>query len=94
MDAARAATPAATDFDRFAPFYDLEFGAFADDLPLYRGFAARGAGPVLELGCGTGRALLPLARDGFAVTGVDLSPAMLALARRKIDQAGLGDVKR
>ena len=91
MDAARAATPAATDFDRFAPFYDLEFGAFADDLPLYRGFAARGAGPVLELGCGTGRALLPLARDGFAVTGVDLSPAMLALARRKIDQAGLGE---
>ena len=47
MDEARAATPAAPDFDRFAPFHDLEFGAFADDLPLYRGFAARGAGPVL-----------------------------------------------
>lgn len=76
-------------FDRFAPFYDLEFGAFADDLPLYRGFAARAGGPVLELGCGTGRVALALAAAGHAVTAVDLSPAMLARARAAAARAGL-----
>ncbi len=84
-----AEPPAATDFDRFAPFYDLEFGAFADDLPLYRGFAGRADGPVLELGCGSGRALLPLAADGHAVTGVDISSRMLSLARAAAESAGL-----
>ncbi len=79
------------EFDRFAPFYDLEFGRFADDLPLYRGFAARAGGPVLELGCGSGRALLPLAAAGYAVTGVDLSEGMLALAREAAGRAGLAD---
>ena len=78
-----------SDFDRFAPFYDLEFGEFADDLALYLGFAARAGGPVLELGCGTGRILLALAGAGYRVTGVDLSPAMLAVARAKVSAAGL-----
>lgn len=76
-------------FDRFAPFYDLEFGDFTDDLALYQGFAQRGTGPVLELGCGTGRVVLSLARAGFVVTGVDLSPALLALARDTVAAAGL-----
>jgi SAM-dependent methyltransferase len=76
-------------FDRFAPFYDLEFGDYIDDLPLYRAFAARAAGPILELGCGTGRALIPLAEDGYAVTGVDLSPSLLALARDAAARAGV-----
>ena len=77
------------EFDRVAPFYDLEFGDFSDDLALYRGFAARAGGPVLELGCGTGRVALALAAAGVAVTGVDLSPAMLAAAREKVIAAGL-----
>lgn len=76
-----AAPLTGADYDRFAPFYDLEFADYADDLPLYRAFAAHSGGPILELGCGSGRALVPLARDGYAITGVDLSPAMLALAR-------------
>jgi SAM-dependent methyltransferase len=79
----------AAEFDRFAPFYDLEFGEYTDDLPLYRAFAARAAGPALELGCGTGRVLIPLAEDGCAVTGVDLSPALLALARDAAARAGV-----
>jgi SAM-dependent methyltransferase len=81
----------AVDYDRFAPFYDLEFGSFDDDLPLYRAFAAHVGHPVLELGCGTGRVLLPLAAEGYRVTGVDLSPAMLALARAAAEEQGLAD---
>ncbi len=80
----------AADYDRFAPYYDLEFGSFEDDLPLYRALAAQCGDPLLELGCGTGRALLPLAADGYQVTGVDLSPAMLALARGAVAEQGLG----
>ncbi len=79
----------AADYDRFAPYYDLEFGSYDDDLPLYRAFAAHAGDPILELGCGTGRALLPLAADGYRVTGVDLSPAMLALARSAAQAQGL-----
>jgi len=79
------------DYDRFAPFYDLEFADFADDLPLLRAFAEHSDGAILELGCGSGRALVPLAEDGYAVTGVDLSPAMLALARAAAARAGVAD---
>jgi SAM-dependent methyltransferase len=43
----------------------------------YRALARESGGPVLELGCGTGRALLPIARDGIACTGVDASQEML-----------------
>lgn len=44
---------------------------------------------VLDVGCGTGRHTIELARRGFAVTGVDLSEGMLAEARRTAGQAGL-----
>lgn len=79
------------DFDRFARFYDLDFEHFQDDVALYQGFAEHTGGPLLELGCGTGRLLLPLARTGFDITGVDLSPRMLEVAQAKVDAARLGD---
>ncbi len=44
---------------------------------------------MLEFACGTGRLLLPLAATGARVTGVDLSPAMLAIAREKLAAAKL-----
>jgi SAM-dependent methyltransferase len=47
----------------------------------YRRHARESGGPVLELACGTGRLLRALAEDGHDVTGLDLSKAMLALAR-------------
>jgi SAM-dependent methyltransferase len=81
-------SPSGDDYDRFAPFYDLEFAGFDDDLPLYRAFAEHSGGPILELGCGTGRLIVPLAEDGYDITGVDLSPAMLALARVAVGRAG------
>ncbi|NNL67629.1 MAG: class I SAM-dependent methyltransferase [Myxococcales bacterium] len=64
-----------------ARFYD---GAYAKlrtpsgDAAFYHALARETGGPVLELGCGTGRTLLPIAKDGIACTGLDASPAMLA----------------
>lgn len=67
-----------------AGIYDGEYRDFSSDVALYLSVLSdeRVRGPVLELGCGTGRVALPLVRAGFRVTGVDLSPAMLARARR------------
>ncbi len=75
--------------NRIARFFDFEFADYADDLPVLEAYAARTGGPILELGCGTGRALIPLARAGFNVTGIDLSPAMLARAHTKAEAAGV-----
>ncbi len=54
------------------------------DLDFYLDFARRHGGPILELGCGTGRILLPLAEAGHTVTGLDLSPHMLRRCRAKL----------
>jgi SAM-dependent methyltransferase len=63
--------------------FDLDYGAFADDLVFYESLAGRCDGPVLELGVGTGRVAIPLARAGFEVWGIDTSEALLAHARCK-----------
>jgi SAM-dependent methyltransferase len=54
------------------------------DAEFYLEAAQRLGGPVLELGCGTGRVLLPIARAGIDVTGLDLSPQMLARCHKKL----------
>jgi SAM-dependent methyltransferase len=61
---------------------------FAADLPLYLELAAAQGGRVLEVACGSGRVLVPLAQAGHRVTGVDASPHMLAVAREKLAAAG------
>lgn len=70
-----------------------DFGLLYDSVPLYAarqdvgfyGDAARSTrGAVLELGCGTGRVLLPIARAGRAIVGVDSSTQMLARLRAKL----------
>lgn len=71
-----------------AAFYDTVTGAnpsLAGDLAIYAGLAPAG-GAILEMGVGTGRLALPLAAQGFAVTGVEIAPAMLAQARAKRDE--------
>ncbi len=77
------------DYDAVARFYDLTYAGFEDDLALYIGFAERTGSPILEVGCGTGRVAIPLAKAGFRVTGVDSSAEMLALARKKAEAAGV-----
>lgn len=77
------------DFDRFVRFYELDHQDYREDIPLYLDLALDAGDPILELGCGTGRLLLPLAEAGHAITGVDTAPEMLAAARRKAEDAGL-----
>lgn len=70
--------------DEVAELYDLEHDGFDEDVHLYRSYALRTGGPLLELGCGTGRLMAPLLDEGYEMTGVDSSPAMLARARRRL----------
>lgn len=74
-------------FDAFARFYDDDYRDYFDDLGLILGLAEEQGSPVLELGVGTGRVLLPLVDAGHTVTGVDLSPALLTVARHKLQGA-------
>jgi SAM-dependent methyltransferase len=60
-------------------WHDLECGGYTDDLPLWRELA--GAGPVLDVGCGTGRVALDLAARGIAVVGLDVDGALLDALR-------------
>ena len=78
-------------YDPIARYYDLDHAGFEDDLAFYQQFARAWAGLVLDVGIGTGRVAVPLARAGYEVVGVDASAAMLAIARRRIDAEGLGD---
>lgn len=80
------------DYETIAALYAAEFPPAAADDPdaaFLLAFAARTGGPVLDLGCGAGRFLVPLAEAEYAVTGVDTSAAMLAEARAAVADAGL-----
>jgi SAM-dependent methyltransferase len=73
-------------FDRFARLYDWEHDRYLADVDVHVGFARRFGGPVLELACGSGRLLAPLAQAGFAMTGVDSSGPMLERARARLER--------
>jgi len=68
-------------------YYDLENAAFTEDLEFWLELAEEYGGPVLELGCGTGRVLLQIARRGQPITGVDNAPEMLARLEEKLRAA-------
>lgn len=72
---------------KYAQFYDFYDGPRGRDeqLSMYRALAAESGGPVLELGCGTCIITIDLARAGYNVTGLDFSPDVLDVARRKIE---------
>jgi SAM-dependent methyltransferase len=68
-----------------AKYYDSAYAAMdLVDAPFYVDLAKESGGPVLEIGCGTGRVLLPTAREGVEIHGVDNSAPMLAALREKI----------
>jgi SAM-dependent methyltransferase len=70
---------------RTAAYYDGSSPGLAGDVEFYVEEATRAGGGVLEVGCGTGRILLPIARAGVDVVGLDPSADMLDVAKRKID---------
>ena len=78
-------------WDEYAPFYDWENARTLGrrDVPFWRSAALAADGPVLELGCGTGRIAAPLARAGVHLVGIDRSYPMLALAQRRFARARL-----
>ncbi len=78
------------DYVDFAEYYDFDH-AIALDVGFYLDFARRCGSPILELACGTGRLIVPLAEAGFEVYGVDLSDNMLAVCRRKVNEKHLAD---
>jgi SAM-dependent methyltransferase len=76
-------------WDDYAAFYDWENRRTVGrrDVAFWQAFAHEAGGPVLELGAGTGRVTLPLARAGALVVGVDRSAEMLAFARKRLRRA-------
>jgi len=75
-----------------ARYYDAAYAVLrrgSADVEFYRALARESGGPTLELGCGSGRVVLPIARDGIACTGLDASTEMLEQLRHKSPPANL-----
>lgn len=71
------------DFYRHPELYDLEYEGLVEDMGHYLRLA-KGLERVMELGCGTGRLTLPIARSGAEVVGLDRAPAMLDRLRARV----------
>jgi len=78
-------------WDDYARFYDWENAQTMGrrDVRFWQRMAARTRGPILELGCGTGRVALPVAKAGGTLVGIDRSESMLARARNKVRRSKL-----
>ncbi|RYU13947.1 class I SAM-dependent methyltransferase [Nocardioides iriomotensis] len=72
-----------------ARLYDRLFPGGEPAVDFYRAEADRQGGRVLELGCGTGHKLIPIASDGHPCTGLELSSDMLTEAQRKADERAI-----
>jgi SAM-dependent methyltransferase len=78
-----------------AKHYDAAYATKQDlvDLPFYLDLAKESGGPVLEIACGTGRVLLPIAREGIQIDGVDNSLPMLRVLKSHIEKQP-ADIRR
>jgi len=70
--------------EQTAELYDAISTGLQGDVPFYVEEAVRAGGPVLELGAGTGRILIPIAEAGIEIVGLDAAASMLNIARRKV----------
>jgi SAM-dependent methyltransferase len=68
----------------FPDLYHAHHVKYQEDLPFWLGLAQQHGAPVLELGCGSGRVLLPLAKAGYAMVGLDNDLEMLRFLRRTL----------
>ena len=80
--------PALDTYHVIAKYFDGAYAAKQDlaDLPFYLDLAEQSGGPVLEIACGTGRVLLPIARKGIEICGVDNSQPMLSALNKSLAQ--------
>jgi SAM-dependent methyltransferase len=78
-------------------WHDVECGSYSADLPLWEELADEAQGKTLDLGCGTGRVSLHLARRGHAMTGLDSDAALVAaFDQRAVElpaEAAAGDAR-
>jgi SAM-dependent methyltransferase len=74
----------------YAEYYDVDH-VTGIDIPFYLEYAKQYGSPVLELACGTGRVLIPVAEAGYEIYGLDLSQKMLDRCRQKVVERGLGE---
>jgi SAM-dependent methyltransferase len=79
-------------YDAIAGLYDEWSRSVTEDVEFYVGQARAAGGPVVELGVGTGRIAIPIARAGRGVIGVDSSPGMLAVCARRAQAAGVASL--
>jgi 2-polyprenyl-3-methyl-5-hydroxy-6-metoxy-1,4-benzoquinol methylase len=82
------------DYDSLEEFrdprtYDLVDAGYDEDRPVIEQWVRSLGGPLLDVACGTGRMAIPLAAQGYQVTGVDLVPEMIARARQKAAAQGV-----
>lgn len=75
-------------WDDWADFYDGIYAGRTEDIPFYIEEIEKAGRSVLELGCGTGRVAIPMAKAGLDVTGLDASPTMLRKLRENRERAG------
>ena len=75
-----------------AIWHDLECGGYAEDIPLWRSLAAEEGGPVLDIGAGTGRIAVDLARQGHLVTALDNDGELLSVLERRAGGLGVTTV--
>jgi SAM-dependent methyltransferase len=78
-----------TAFSPLVVWHDVECGRYRADLPLWQELAAAAGGAVLDVGAGTGRVALDLARTGHDVTALDREPALLEALASRAETAGL-----
>jgi SAM-dependent methyltransferase len=74
-----------------ARYYDAENVDKTEDVPFYLQLAEETGGPILDIGCGTGREMFPLAAAGYTVHGIDYEAAMLERAEVRRDELHMGD---
>jgi SAM-dependent methyltransferase len=72
-----------------AAWHDVECGSYTADLALWRALAGERGGPVLDVGCGTGRVALDLAAAGHRVIGIDADPQLIAALNQRATTAEL-----
>ena len=91
--------PQPSPYDSIAELYDPWSVSVTEDVAFYLEEARQRGGPVVELGVGTGRIAIPIAADGIRLIGIDSSPGMLDVCRRRAELAGvaldlrLGDLR-